>query len=169
MNLLFAKWIFLASLQLPAGVGLELPRMHLAQPSDGAITELIAIEDVWTPGTICKPTDTACVPTDGGFTGGAVHQSFCVDRGVYVVTMSLGIQPQKLPDGEAAGKLWLAGPGDERILLMQFFAAPALDSFQSGSAVVRAEAFTCFGLRYDLSGPATVNPATTRLTIHRAG
>jgi hypothetical protein len=52
---------------------------------------------------------------------------------------------------------------------MQWFAGPALDWHGSASAAIATETGACFGLSYDASGSAWVDPATTRLTIHRAG
>ena len=172
MDLIVAKWILTASLQLLAGTGLELPRLHLAQPSPALIGELIAIEDVWVPGVVCPPvkpgTVSDCVPTEGGFTRGAVHQSFCVDRGVYVVNLRLGMRPAGM--WTADGRVWLATREGSQLLL-EWANEPSRTTYQSGSAVVRAEAFTCVRLTYDSSGRAFVDPdpRVTSFTIHRAG
>ena len=172
MNLLFAKWIFTVSLQLVAGTGLEWPAMHAAQLAPPDINEMIAIEDIWTPGTVCPPvrqgTVSDCVPTEGGFTGGARHQIFCVQPGVYVVNLSLGMRAQLPLHGAASGRVWINAPG-ERILLMHLLAEPGAMSHQSGSAAIATETGMCLALTYDASGAAWIDPATTRLTIHRAG
>ena len=168
MDLIVAKWILTASLQLLAGTGLEWPAMHAVQLAPPTIGQMIAIEDIWVPGVVCKPTDTACVPTPGGFTGGAVHQSFCVERGGDVVNLRLGMKPAGM--WTAGGRVWL-GAREGPQLLLEWANDPAGPTYQTGSAVVRAESLTCFGLSYDASGSAMVDPdpRVTGLTIRRAG
>lgn len=168
MDLIFAHWIFTAAATLAAGTGLDWPIMAAQRLAPPAITETIVIEDVWTPGTICATGQAGCVPTPGGFTGGSRTQAICMDRGVWTVTLRLGIRPS--PVGTTGyGHVWLSGP--ETIHLTAFAASPTAWPLYATTVTVATESRACWRLVYDLWGSAAVNEdqRVTRLTVHRAG
>lgn len=166
MNLLFAQWIFTIAATLPAGTDLQFPAMAAQRLAPPTITEQILHDDVWVPGTICQSGDPTCVPSPGGFTGGNRYQHFCLAPGVYVAIFRLGL----MPGPATTGRIWLHGPGGVTHLLA-YRSAPDEWPTWSTSTAIAADLDGCWSLRYDGLGAVTVNPdpATTRLTIHRAG
>lgn len=165
--MIFGHWIFTLAATLAPGTGLDWPVMAAQRLAPPAIHETIVWEDVWTPGTVCATGDPACVPTPGGFTGGRGWQSICVQPGVYVVHFRLGLQP-----GPAAGgHVWLHGPGGQVVHLTDYRASPDAWPLRSTSAALAADTASCWSLRYEGWGTATINPdpRVTLLTVHRAG
>lgn len=146
--LIFAKWIFTAATQLTTGAH-DWPLMHPEVTSPARITELHT-EDPWT-GT---GTPVPMPP-------GKLRELFCLDRGIYTVEMRLGMLPTGR--GPVDGRVWLAelsSPGApvRTQLLMEFSAEGRAPTFQASAIGVRVEAWTCFSLRYDSTGPARVSP-----------
>lgn len=145
MTLILAQWILGLAVTLQPGLDHAWPAMTPSRTTPGIETRL----------AVPAPPAPA-------------EQHLCATQpGVYVVTLRVGM----VPGDPAAGRLWLESSAGDVVHMLEWRAAPGQWTTFASSAPMAAEATTCWRLRYDATGPATVNhdPRVTGISIHRAG
>lgn len=166
MELIFAKWILTSTMFLTPGAPQDFPRLDAERDSQTIHQSMIAI-DVWTSGTICPPAQagTTCIPTEGGFSSGAMQFHYCVGAaGVYVAHFRLDLGASVPGYGASSGRAWLGS-----MPLLAFRTADQATHFETALPFV-ADGPECHSLRYELTGaPVFALPAGTSLTVYRAG
>lgn len=155
---IIAKWIFTAAVTLQPGVDVQLPQAMPVRAE--GVLELVTMVAMAPPPDNCAPN---CPPPPPKL------RHFCIPAGAYSVTARIGLQPLEGGATGAEGRLWIRAQGaGEELLLATFFAAPGAWTADGGTGVLLSPG-GCYSWRYDLTGPATINPdaRVTYLAIYR--
>lgn len=156
---IFAKFIFTAAWVFGGQVQ-DFPPLEQTASAGAAIRQELRVFETITR-LPCIPGKDFC---PGPILTARVRPHFCVEPGVYTVSVRLGLLA---PSGLVGGRIWLAG-NRETSLVAAFTAQPGVPAYVATALQVASEG-ECFIFRVETSAPAEViaEPGVSFVTIGR--